>query len=72
MSRQYNPVIAAYNNLMIVEREKPLPKPETKGLLSPKKLKEETMQKSVQGQPMSRVLNHVTAIRNRRKNLNGN
>jgi hypothetical protein len=72
MSRQYNPVIAAYNNLMITEREKPLPKPEAKGLLSPRNIKERTEQKSAQDQPMARVLNHVTAIRNRRKNLNGN
>ena len=65
MSRQFNPVIAAYNNLKIdedIEREE---KPKTSGLLSPSSMKsqKEDMDKS---QPISIVYKHVAAVRKKR------
>jgi hypothetical protein len=65
MSRQFNPVIAAYNNLKIdedIEREE---KPKTSGLLSPSRMKneKEDMEKS---EPLSIVYKHVAAMRKKR------
>ena len=65
MSRQFNPVIAAYNNLKIdedIEREE---KPKTSGLLSPSRMKneKEDMEKS---EPLSIVYKHDAAMRKKR------
>ena len=65
MSREFNPVIAAYNNLKIdedIEREE---KPKTSGLLSPSRMKneKEDMEKS---EPLSIVYKHVAAMRKKR------
>tara|TARA_Y100000015_G_C2352398_1_gene71283 strand:- start:362 stop:577 length:216 start_codon:yes stop_codon:yes gene_type:complete len=65
MSRQFNPVIAAYNNLKIdedIEREE---KPKTSGLLSPSRMKneKEDIEKS---EPLSIVYKHVAAMRKKR------
>ena len=65
MSRQFNPVIAAYNNLKVdedIEREE---KPKTSGLLSPSRMKneKEDIEKS---EPLSIVYKHVAAMRKKR------
>jgi hypothetical protein len=66
MSRQFNPVIAAYNNLKIYENmQQQEEKPKTSGLLSPSSMKsqKEDMDKS---QPISIVYKHVAAVRKKR------
>jgi len=70
MSRQYNPVIAAYKNLQLTE-SKPAPKVEAKGLLSPRNIKQDNMQNNASEQPMQRVVKQVQDIRERRMKLNG-
>ena len=71
MSRQYNPVVAAYKNLQLAEPKSEPLKEQSKGLLSPKSMKEDKMQSQASEQPMSRVAKQVQDIRNRRMNLNG-
>lgn len=70
MSRQYNPVIAAYKNLKLAESQ-PTPKVESKGLLAPRNMKQDQMQSSAAQQPMQRVAKQVQDIRERRMKLNG-
>jgi hypothetical protein len=72
MSRQYNPAIAAYKNLQIVEDKGQQSKPTSKGLLTPRNPKEQMIEASAGQQPMARVAEHVKTIRKRRMNRNGN
>lgn len=64
MSRQFNPAIAAYNNLKIDMSPKSEPKP-SMGLLSPKKKPTDNQDEDM-SQPMFRVKKHVEAIRRKR------
>ena len=64
MSRQFNPAIAAYNNLKIDMSPK-VEKKKSTGLLSPSKNSTDAEDENM-SQPMFRVMKHVEAIRRKR------